>query len=110
MCGFLVCVMCAFLGCVMCFFSFCYVQIFEIVLCAAFRRWLAASRLAARFARVSRFARLLVTLTSVRGVVYDLTEFERLQPNFDCECSSRYLFCNESMFVVWRGRVQPLFV
>ena len=42
------------------------------MLCAVFRRWLAASRLAARFARVSRFARLFVTLTSVRGgIVFD---------------------------------------
>ena len=56
-------------------FRLCYVRFFEsvlradfqIVLCAVFRRWLAASRLAARFTRVSRFARLFVTLTSVRG-------------------------------------------
>ena len=56
-------------------FRLCYVRFFEsvlcadfsIVLCAFFRRWLAASRLAARFARVARFARLFVTLTSVRG-------------------------------------------
>ena len=33
----------------------------QIVLCAFFRRWLAA-----RFARVARVARLFVTLTSVR--------------------------------------------
>ena len=37
-----------------------------ILLCAFFRRWLAASGLAARFARVARFACLFVTLTSVR--------------------------------------------
>ena len=63
-------------------FSLCYVQIFRLcyvrflvsVMCGSldcvislFRRWLAASRLAARFARVARFARLFVALTSVRG-------------------------------------------
>ena len=55
-------------------FRLCYLSFFEsvlcadfsIVLCAVFRRWLAASRLAARFARVARFARLFVTFTSVR--------------------------------------------
>ena len=66
-CGFLVCVMCAFLGCVMCVFVESVLCAgFEIVLCAFFRRWLAASRLAARFARVARFAPLFVMLISVR--------------------------------------------
>ena len=58
--------------CYVCMFGLCYVRFFEfvlcaefqIVLCAVFRRWLAA-----RFARVSRFARLFVTLTSIRGAV-----------------------------------------
>ena len=61
--------------------SLCYVRIFRlryvrfsIVLYAVFKRWLAASRLAARFARVSRFARLFVTLTSVRGGGYALLQ------------------------------------
>ena len=52
--------MCAFFESVLC-------ADFLVVFCAVSRRWLAASRLAARFARVSRFARLFVTLTSVRG-------------------------------------------
>ena len=63
--------------CYVCMFGLCYVRFFEfvlcvefqIVLCAVFRRWFAASRLAARFARVACFARLFVTLTSIRGAV-----------------------------------------
>ena len=61
-------------------FKLCYVRFFESVLCADFqtvlravlRRWLAASRLAARFARVARFGWLFVTLTAVRGGIITL--------------------------------------
>ena len=75
MCGFINVLCALFCLCYVHIFRLCYVRFFEsvlcadfgIVLCAVFRRWLAASRLADRFARVARFACLLVTLTSVRG-------------------------------------------
>ena len=53
--------LCAFFGSGLC------PILLQVVLRAVFNRWLAAWRLAARFARVARFARLFVTLTSVRG-------------------------------------------